>query len=455
MSGESRCTMAVTKIWPVKSRLGHVIQYAENTEKTAKSLRKQDPTLEAVLSYARNRDKTEQEYFVTALNCYEDTVREQFEVTKKRFGKTDGILAYHGYMSFTEEEVTPEQAHAIGVEVAERLWGDRFQVVVTTHLNTKCLHNHFVINSVSFKDGKRCRGTSWFKNREIIDEICKAHGLSVVEKPDRNPDPAYWKKGQKEGIPTRYEMVRSCIDEAIQKSNNLKAFERELMKLGFEYRLSPNRKYWTVNPKGWKRPIRLYRLGSEYTNQRIKERIHENVRVVPMEDFQAKNWDREKRILPPRKKSSLQGLYLHYCYLLGILPKKKILKFSEVHYALRDELLRLDHISEATQLLCNNQIDSAEQLVAYKNDQQQQISLLSEERQELRKKLRRKDEARNQAAIRERIHGISDKLKELRKEVALCNEIYNRSEIMERQLETMEQEEKDQGKDVKKHEYRW
>ena len=117
-------------------------------------------------------------------------------------------------------------------------------------------------------------------------------------------------------------------------------------------------------------------------------------------------------------------------------------------------MLKLDHISEATKLLCENQIDSAEQLIAYTNDQQQQISDLSEERQELRKKLRRKDETRNQAAIRERIHGISDQLKELRKEVALGNEIYNRSEIMERQLETMEQDEKDQGKDVKKHEYR-
>lgn len=69
-------------------------------------------------------------------------------------GKTDRILAFHGEQSFKEGEVTPELAHEIGVRLANEMWGDRFQVVVTTHLNTDHIHNHFVLNSVSFKDGK-------------------------------------------------------------------------------------------------------------------------------------------------------------------------------------------------------------------------------------------------------------------------------------------------------------
>ena len=70
------------------------------------------------------------------------------------FGKEGGILAFHGEQSFKEGEVTPELAHEIGVKLAEEMWGERFQVIVTTHLNTKHIHNHFLLNSVSFKDGK-------------------------------------------------------------------------------------------------------------------------------------------------------------------------------------------------------------------------------------------------------------------------------------------------------------
>lgn len=75
--------------------------------------------------------------------------------TKKQFCKTDGILGFHAFQSFAEGEVSPDKAHLIGVKLAEEMWGDRFEVVVSTHLNTLHIHNHFVINSVSFADGKR------------------------------------------------------------------------------------------------------------------------------------------------------------------------------------------------------------------------------------------------------------------------------------------------------------
>lgn len=454
MSGESRGEMAVTKIWPVKSRLDHVIQYAENMEKTAKALESMDPALDTVLRYAKNQDKTEQEYYVTALNCYEDTVKEEFEITKRRFGKMDGILAYHGYMSFNEEEVNAETAHAIGIEVAEKLWGEGFQVLVTTHLNTKCLHNHFVINSVSFKDGKRCRGTSWFKNRTVIDEICKAHGLSVVENAERNPDPAFWKTSAEEGGMTRYDIVRSCIDEAIQRSRNLKGFEKELTVMGFSYKLSENRKYWTVTPKGWKRSIRLYRLGSDYTNQRIKERIQNQTQYVVMEDFMAKDWRRSIKKIPPRKKGSLQGLYLHYCYLLGILPKHKPYEVQEIHPLCREELLKLEHITKAAELLCENQIDSAEQLLLCKENMQKNLQQLMRKRQDLRKLLRRKEGSERKEEIQGAIQEQSIQIKTLRQKIRLCDEILERSEVLEQKLEVIENEEKNQGKDVREDAYR-
>lgn len=84
-----------------------------------------------------------------------DTAFYEMKNIKKQFFKTGGIECFHAIQSFAEKEVTPEQAHEIGIKLAEELWGDRFQVIVSTHLNTDNIHTHFVLNSVSFLDGKR------------------------------------------------------------------------------------------------------------------------------------------------------------------------------------------------------------------------------------------------------------------------------------------------------------
>lgn len=122
-------------------------------------------------------------------------------------------------MSFSPDEVTPELAHEIGLEFARRAWGDRFQVVVTTHLNTKCLHDHFVINSVSFADGLRLanKEKAWFYLRHIADEVCREYGLSVIKNPDRNrPSNSIIMQDRivTKDTPTRYNLVRAAIDEA-------------------------------------------------------------------------------------------------------------------------------------------------------------------------------------------------------------------------------------------------
>ena len=162
--------MAVSKLWAVNSRLGQVIDYAANPEKTAADIytEEQYQALADVLSYAKDEEKTEREYFVEGINCNPTTARDQFVSVKQAYGKEDGIQAYHGYLSFKEQNITPELAQKIGMEFANEVWGERFQVVVTTHLNTKHLHCHYVINSVSFKDGKRCQDTSWFIKRHPL-----------------------------------------------------------------------------------------------------------------------------------------------------------------------------------------------------------------------------------------------------------------------------------------------
>ena len=166
--------MAVTKIWDIRGNLSNSLRYVQNAEKTYNPDFDSDlQTLGDVMSYAENEEKTEKKFYVSALNCNTTCAREQFINVKNAFDKEGGIIAYHAYQSFAPDETTPEQAHRIGVELAERLWGDRFQVIVATHLNTTCLHNHFVINSVSFRDGGRyhdCRDTYRIL-RQTSDEI--------------------------------------------------------------------------------------------------------------------------------------------------------------------------------------------------------------------------------------------------------------------------------------------
>lgn len=133
--------MAVSKLWPVTVRLATVLDYASNPEKTTKSKSKYSDAdyqaLRDVVAYAKDGEKTERELFCEGIHCNPQTAREQFITVKEQFDKPDGIQAYHGYLSFEETDITPELAQQVGMAFAERMWGDRFQVLVTTHLNTE------------------------------------------------------------------------------------------------------------------------------------------------------------------------------------------------------------------------------------------------------------------------------------------------------------------------------
>ena len=127
--------MAVTKLWKVSVRLGQVLDYTTNPEKTANPEYSPEDyqALKDVLAYAKDEDKTEHEFFCDGINCNVAMARDQFITVKEQFGKTDGIQAYHGYLSFKENEVTPEQAEAIN---AARARGGRIVCVGTTSVRT-------------------------------------------------------------------------------------------------------------------------------------------------------------------------------------------------------------------------------------------------------------------------------------------------------------------------------
>ena len=124
--------MATTKIWAVKANLQYTLSYASNPDKTE---------MEKVLDYLTGEGKTIKENLCTGINCDIETAYQDMMFVKEQFGKTGGILAHHAEQSFKPGEITPEKAHKIGVKFADEMWGDRFQVIVTTHLDKAHIHN--------------------------------------------------------------------------------------------------------------------------------------------------------------------------------------------------------------------------------------------------------------------------------------------------------------------------
>ena len=206
--------MATTSLWHIEGRLKDLIDYVGNPEKTkAKAPELQD--LYNVFSYVQRPEATQKGEYVTAINCLKETALRQMVLTKKRYGKTDGYIAWHGYQSFKPEEVTPQLAHEIGVKLAKEMWGDRFEIIVTTHLDKEHLHCHFCFNSVSFRDGGKYNysKTEQRRLREASDRLCREYGLSVIEKPHKAPSRPVW-LDEKSGKPTRYNVYRADVREA-------------------------------------------------------------------------------------------------------------------------------------------------------------------------------------------------------------------------------------------------
>ncbi len=461
--------MAVCEIWDVRGRLDHPIDYAENPEKTANpaydaSVKYTEADLQAlgdVMKYAANGDKTERQFFVTGVNCTPATARDEMLIAKAQWNDQSEIVCYHGFQSFRPGEATPELAHEIGVRLAGKMWGGRFQVIVATHLNTECLHNHFVVNSVSFVDGKHYHDHK--KNLRLLrmhsDELCREYSLSVIEHPVGRKKPYALCQAEKMGLPTRDSVARQAVDEAIRKSYTLRDFDRQMAEMGYRLDFNPNRKYWTIIGKGWQRPKRLHRLGEDYTKERILERIRENSYEVKFTRYA----EPAKAVRIIRVKGSLKaggrvggfrGLYLHYCYKLGIFPGRRQQDHARLHYLLKDDLMKMQAIAEETRLLCRNHIDTAEQLLSYKTSLETEIAELTERRKGLYTQSRRMGGEKGEV-VRAQIFEITGRLKTARKEVRLCGGIEARSGILKEKLQIIRADEKEQDrKELKKHEHR-
>ena len=426
--------MAVTKIWNIKGRAESPLEYITNPEKTQREFTESEKqALADVIAYAVDEDKTEQFFYTTGINCSVEFARDQFNATKIRFGKTGGNVAYHAYQSFREGEVTPDEAHAIGVQLARELWGDRLQMVVATHVNTKCTHNHIVINSVSFKDGLKfhdCKDT-YRQLKEASDRICLERGLSVVENPKGKGVNQYVYKMEKAGMPTRYNVARQAIDEAVSLSLNIEEFKYELRKRGYSYRFDPQRKYWTITPPVGRKPIRIHKLGDDYSRESIERRIYDNDPSVRTERLrqqyrQPNNYNLRRRIDRIMGRSGLEKLYLRYCYELGYLPKYQQ-NPTKLHILLKEDLLKCDQYSEQAKLLSRYHVDTEKDLSDLMENIEGKIKELSLGRDELRQTARRVLPESEINDAKEKIKDLTAEIRELRHELKVCGDIQQRS----------------------------
>ena len=428
--------MAYTSVIPVR-RLDRAVKYVMNKEKTTAV------SLQDALDYAANRDKTEQSCFESSYACTLETAFADMRQTKEQWNKPGGVQGYHLVQSFAADEVTPELAHRIAKELADRVLGGRYEYVIGTHLNTGHIHSHIVWNSVSCVDGKKYRSN--YKSyvteiRAVSDKLCQKYRLSVIDTENSNhvaKPYAEW-LAEKNNQPTWRTAIRQDVDEAIQQSLTWRQFLSAMERKGYEVRMG--RKYPVLRPSGKERFVRFKTLGKRYTPEAIQTRIlypqsyHPYVENPPT--IQHGRLHSGKK--PCRKLTGLRALYYRYLYELGALPRKP----RRPSYAVRQDAYKLDQRIRQMEFLSKHNIDTLAQLETHRKALQTEIGQL----QTKRKQLPKTDDVQLQC---ESVHTA---LKQLRQEERLCRKIAEHSLEVQQHLTEARRDHAEQQQREQEHE---
>ena len=394
--------MAITKIWKFKSRLDQLVEYAINGE------------------------KTEQKLYVSGINCIPDTAFYEMKNVKKQFFKTEGIECFHGIQSFVKDEVTPEQAHEIGVKLANELWGEKFQVIVSTHLNTDNIHNHFVINSVSFIDGKRFYNTKrdYALMRKTSDRLCKEYGLNVLKQEE---------KYNKYATSNLYkELMRDSIDYAIASRKDYDEFIQILKDL--DYIITDKSNSLSIRREPYKRNTRIEKqFGKNYSKENIFKRILETQATFPYSPnpyllinraYKYYNSIKEKHY---PQKGTILYLIFHYEKLFGIKTENDLKSnITKITPKLIREIKKMDEYSNQAKLLATNNIKTEEELFDFEKSIYEKINPLKSNRENLWKKHKKAKTDDEKKDIENQIIDISKKISPLAEQIKCCNDITNR-----------------------------
>ena len=386
--------------------------------------------LEAVINYAMNGEKTENGILVSAINCLPETAYSQMMLTKKVFHKEDGRLGYHIIQSFKENEISPEKCNKIGMELAQQLWGDKYQVLVCTHTNKQNIHNHIVLNSVSFTDGSKYHNSNAeiALLRETNDDLCIKYGLDVVEtvKSNKGKDIARSRirnYNQNEG---KMELIKADIDKAIKEATKYQEFVDILNSKGYFIKKSGNS--MSILSPYYNRNIRLARtFGDNYTFENIKSRIYRNGAYQSYKTnddekvYKVKIYDGIKINQEKLETSSFYRLYVHYLYLLGKLPPK-------IHYEERtkqyyQEIDKFNKLADEISLICTYNLNSKEDVQNLRIQYIKQVTPLKAEREKLRNLYKKATNETDKSFLEYKLNNITNDIDKINAKIQTCKRI--------------------------------
>ena len=365
--------------------------------------------LQAVINYGKNGDKTENGILVSSVNCSVETAYDEMALTKKFFHKEDNILGYHIIQSFKGNEVSPKLANQIGKELAEELWGDKYQVVICTHINKENVHNHMIVNSVSFIDGIKYHNSkaqiAFLK--ETSDSLCLNYGLSIVDTPKANKEKEFRQKNIDYFNRTDKKMQRiiTDIDEAIKSAKKYSDFKLILKSKGYK-NIKDSGKYLSLKTPYYSRNIRINRaFGEQYSVEGIKERIYgylkENLPPVAnhKKRYYKKIYTGPKINIFLLKTSSFYRLYVHYLYFFGILPaKNEYIELSPEYYK---QKRKNNMIFEELNFLAKHSFSSIAEITEYKENLENKLPELKGKRELLWKKHKSADTNKKAEILKE------------------------------------------------------
>ena len=239
--------MAVTKTHPIKS------------------------TLKAAIDYICNPAKTDGSLLVSAYGCSAETADIEFSWTRQHAIDKGENLGRHLIQAFAPGEVTPEEAHQIGLELAKEILGGKYEFVLTTHIDRGHIHNHVIWNAVSFTDHRHYHSNkrSYYEIRRASDRLCKEHGLSVIV-PGQEKGKSYVEHQAVRNGTSYKAKLKSAIDRLLPACINLEDLLRRLQQEGYEIRRG---KHISCRASNQERFTRLKTLGIDYTEEALAARI--------------------------------------------------------------------------------------------------------------------------------------------------------------------------------------
>ena len=239
--------MAVTKTHPIKS------------------------TLKAAIDYICNPEKTDGKLLVSSYGCAAETADIEFSWTRCHAIDKGTNLGRHLIQAFQPGEVTPEQAHEIGMKLAKEILGGKYEFVLTTHIDKDHVHNHLIFNAVSFADYKHYHSNkrSYHYIRRTSDRLCKEHGLSVII-PGQDKGKSYIEHQAAQNGTSYKAKLKAAIDRLLPACSDLEELLRRLQREGYEIKRG---KYISARAPDQERFTRLKTLGVDYTEEALVARI--------------------------------------------------------------------------------------------------------------------------------------------------------------------------------------